>query len=66
MIWSAAAGSFGGLLLARLFLGVVTAAAPLVASLTGGLLPGAGRGPGLRPAGRHEHWRRPSRAAACS
>ena len=36
MIWSAAATSFGNLLLARLFLGAVTAAAgPLVASLVG-------------------------------
>jgi MFS family permease len=36
MIWSATAGSFGDLLLARLFLGAVTAAAgPLVASLVG-------------------------------
>jgi predicted MFS family arabinose efflux permease len=45
MIWSAAAGSFGGLLLARLFLGVATAAAgPLIASLTGDYFPGSERG----------------------
>jgi predicted MFS family arabinose efflux permease len=36
MLWSATAGSFGNLLLSRVFLGVVTAAAgPLVASLVG-------------------------------
>ena len=45
MVWSAAANSFGGLLLARLFLGVATAAAgPLIASLTGDYFPGSERG----------------------
>lgn len=45
MIWSATAGSFGELLLARLSLGAVTAAAgPAVASLVGDWFPGAERG----------------------
>ncbi|HEX3957525.1 MAG TPA: MFS transporter, partial [Trebonia sp.] len=45
MIWSATAVSFGTLLLARLFLGVATAAAgPMIASLVGDYFPGAGRG----------------------
>jgi MFS family permease len=45
MIWSAAAGSFGDLLLSRLGLGVVTAAAgPAVASLVGDYFPGGERG----------------------
>jgi MFS family permease len=45
MLWSAAAGSFGQLLLARLFLGAVTAAAgPTVASLVGDWFPAAERG----------------------
>jgi MFS family permease len=45
MIWSAFAGSYGNLLLARLFLGGVTAAAgPLVASLVGDYFAGFERG----------------------
>ncbi|MCU4184507.1 MFS transporter [Acidiferrimicrobium sp. IK] len=45
MVWSAAAGSFDRLLLARLFLGVVTAAAgPIVASLIGDYFPSGERG----------------------
>ncbi len=45
MIWSASSPSFGRLLLARLGLGVVTAAAgPIVASLIGDYFPGAERG----------------------
>lgn len=45
MIWSATAGSFGDLMLARLFLGMVTAAAgPLVASLIGDFFLGSERG----------------------
>lgn len=45
MLWSATAGSFGKLLLARLALGVVTAAAgPIVASLVGDYFPGRERG----------------------
>lgn len=45
MIWSATAVSFGGLLLARLFLGVATAAAgPMIASLIGDYFPGSERG----------------------
>ncbi len=45
MLWSATAGSFGELLLARLALGVVTAAAgPIVASLVGDYFPGRERG----------------------
>jgi MFS family permease len=45
MLWSATAGSFGQLLLARLALGVVTAAAgPIVASLVGDYFPGRERG----------------------
>jgi len=45
MIWSAAAANFDGLLVARLFLGAVTAAAgPLVASLVGDYFPAAERG----------------------
>ncbi len=45
MGWSAAAGSFAELLLARLVLGVVTAAAgPVVASLVGDYFPGWERG----------------------
>ncbi len=45
MIWSAAAGSFGQLLLARLALGAVTAVAgPAVASLVGDWFPGGERG----------------------
>lgn len=45
MIWSATVGSFGRLLLARLFLGLVTAAAgPVVASLIGDYFAGAERG----------------------
>lgn len=45
MIWSASAGSFGKLLVARLFLGFVTAAAgPFVASLVGDYFPGSERG----------------------
>jgi MFS family permease len=45
MIWSATVGSFGELLLARVFLGGVTAAAgPLVASLVGDYFPSAERG----------------------
>jgi MFS family permease len=45
MIWSAAAGSYGDLLLARLFLGAVTAAAgPLIASLVGDYFAGFERG----------------------
>src|SRR5204863_323750 len=44
MIWSAAVGSFGELLLARVFLGGVTAAAgPMVASLVGDYFPAAER-----------------------
>ena len=45
MIWSATTGSFGHLLLARLFLGVVTAVAgPVVASLIGDYFPSSERG----------------------
>ena len=45
MIWSAAASDFGHLLLARLALGAVTAAAgPFVASLVGDYFPGSERG----------------------
>lgn len=45
MIWSAAAANFGELLLARVVLGIVTAAAgPLVASLVGDYFPGSERG----------------------
>ncbi len=45
MLWSATAGSFGQLLLARLALGVVTASAgPIVASLVGDYFPGRERG----------------------
>ena len=45
MIWSAAAGDFQELLLARLFLGAVTAAAgPFVASLVGDYFTGSERG----------------------
>ncbi len=45
MIWSATATSFGKLLLARLFLGVVTAVAgPCVASLVGDYFPSGERG----------------------
>jgi predicted MFS family arabinose efflux permease len=45
MLWSAAAGSFHELLLARLFLGAVTAATgPLVASLVGDYFGGSERG----------------------
>ena len=45
MVWSATVSSFGRLLLARMFLGVVTAAAgPIVASLVGDLFSAAERG----------------------
>jgi MFS family permease len=45
MLWSATASSFGGLLLTRLCLGAVTAAAgPIVASLIGDWFPAAERG----------------------
>ena len=45
MLWSAAAANFDALLLARVFLGAVTAAAgPLVASLVGDYFPAAERG----------------------
>lgn len=45
MIWSATPATFGGLLHARVFLGVVTAAAgPFVASLVGDYFPGTERG----------------------
>jgi MFS family permease len=45
MIWSATAGSFTTLLLARVFLGVAAAAAgPMIASLTGDYFPGSERG----------------------
>jgi predicted MFS family arabinose efflux permease len=45
MVWSATAGSFGSMLLARLFLGVATAAAgPMIASLLGDYFPGSERG----------------------
>src|SRR5438477_1708116 len=45
MIWSATTGSFGELLLARVFLGGVTAAAgPIVASLVGDYFPAGERG----------------------
>ena len=45
MLWSATASSFGKLLLARLALGMVTAAAgPVVASLVGDYFPGRERG----------------------
>jgi MFS family permease len=45
MIWSATAASFASLLLARLFLGVATAAAgPMIASLIGDYFPGSERG----------------------
>lgn len=44
-LWSATASSFDGLLLARLFLGLVTAAAgPVVASLIGDYFPSSERG----------------------
>src|SRR5579884_540421 len=45
MIWSATAGSFGQLLLARVFLGGVTAVAgPVIASLVGDYFPASERG----------------------
>ncbi|HTX01197.1 MAG TPA: MFS transporter, partial [Acidimicrobiales bacterium] len=45
MVWSATVSTFGGLLLTRLVLGLVTAAAgPLVASLVGDWFPSAERG----------------------
>ncbi len=45
MVWSATVSTFGGLLVARLALGLVTAAAgPLVASLVGDWFPSAERG----------------------
>ena len=45
MVWSATAGSFGQLLLARLALGAITAVAgPVVASLVGDWFPGSERG----------------------
>jgi MFS family permease len=45
MLWSATASNFGDLLLARLFLGAVTAAAgPIVASLVGDYFEGSERG----------------------
>lgn len=45
MVWSASVGNFTDLLFARLFLGVVTAAAgPVVASLIGDYFPGGERG----------------------
>jgi MFS family permease len=45
MLWSATASSFGDLLLARVFLGAVTAAAgPVIASLTGDWFPASDRG----------------------
>jgi MFS family permease len=45
MIWSATAGSFSQLLLARLFLGAVTASTgPIAASLVGDWIPGEERG----------------------
>lgn len=45
MVWSATVSSFGKLLLARMFLGIVTAAAgPIVASLVGDLFSGDERG----------------------
>lgn len=45
MVWSATVSSFGRLLLARMFLGIVTAAAgPMVASLVGDLFSGDERG----------------------
>ncbi|MGI8491705.1 MAG: MFS transporter [Acidimicrobiales bacterium] len=45
MLWSATAGSFGRLLLACLFLGIVTAVAgPVVASLVGDYFPSGERG----------------------
>ncbi|MBO0732214.1 MAG: MFS transporter, partial [Acidimicrobiaceae bacterium] len=45
MVWSATVGSFGKLLLARLFLGIVTAVAgPVVASLVGDYFPSSERG----------------------
>jgi MFS family permease len=45
MLWSATASSFGELLLSRLFLGAVTAAAgPIVASLVGDYFSGSERG----------------------
>jgi MFS family permease len=45
MLWSATPATFGGLLLARAFLGVVTAAAgPFVASLVGDYFPAEERG----------------------
>jgi len=45
MIWSATADSFTSLLLARVLLGVATAAAgPMIASLTGDYFPGSERG----------------------
>ena len=49
MFWSAIVSNFNELLLARLFLGVVTAAAgPLVASLVGDYFPALGARPHLR------------------
>jgi MFS family permease len=45
MVWSAAVTSFSGLLLARVFLGAVTAAAgPMIASLIGDYFPAGERG----------------------
>jgi predicted MFS family arabinose efflux permease len=45
MVWSALAANFSGLLLARVFLGAVTAAAgPMVASLVGDYFPAGDRG----------------------
>ena len=45
MVWSSTASTFGKLLLARLALGIVTAAAgPIVASLVGDYFPGGERG----------------------
>lgn len=45
MIWSATATSFGSLMIARLVLGVATAAAgPMIASLIGDYFPGSERG----------------------
>jgi MFS family permease len=45
MVWSATAGSFAELLMARLFLGVVTASAgPIVASMVGDYFPSGERG----------------------
>jgi MFS family permease len=45
MLWSASVSTFGSLLLTRVFLGAVTAAAgPIVASLVGDYFPGSDRG----------------------